>query len=665
MPTIDPIINIPARSQPAATFITNADAVWPQMNTFATQANAVGTDVVAKQGLAATSAINAATSETNAANSAASAVATAGVTKWLAATAYVLGQTAWSPITFLTYRRKIAGTTGTDPSADATNWALVTVLTGGQGGTTISASTTLTFSSPASMVVSFATPNLSITLPDATTLVKSMSQYAIYNSGEFDAVIKNNLGVVLGYVRGGIGAVFGLADNASASGIWNLTNVEKLGITAQYVNTSASIDFQATVKRVTVDATREIFLFGNTSTWGIVFDASANTWGSPTLIRATTINNSLAILSTTNQTLVTSCNATTGFQAVTLTLSGTTITVNTPVSFTLVGNISTMGNLVTCNGSFIVGYSGTAAPYILPISISGTVPTIGVETAQSPSTITPPQLYVTGTNLRVISSSTSFIYCRPYTISGITLTPGTQATAVCNQVTFRAFANGNGNMVVEYMNSNHFAAIFKLTGTVEAVSVALLDSNFTASLIPSNSGYTIINANKTLFASANGNATLNILTDTAGTASVGTAKTVFPTTYVYCSPTVTANIARLFVQASNTSHSCAIDCSGTSPTFTSSAKLVSQSSTFAITSGQDFFGFPAATNLVGGTQDYFVGQYPAGGVRFGLNKVSLVSSPIAYLPAVLGSTNSISWGAEPANLGANTGIAIQRIEAAA
>lgn len=49
----------------------------------------------------------------------------ANATLWDANTAYVEGQVVYSPITYLSYRRKIAGTTPTDPSNDTTNWVLL------------------------------------------------------------------------------------------------------------------------------------------------------------------------------------------------------------------------------------------------------------------------------------------------------------------------------------------------------------------------------------------------------------------------------------------------------------------------------------------------------------------------------------------------------------
>jgi hypothetical protein len=44
------------------------------------------------------------------------------VQKWVSGTTYALDDLAWSPISYLTYIRKVAGAGATDPSADGTNW---------------------------------------------------------------------------------------------------------------------------------------------------------------------------------------------------------------------------------------------------------------------------------------------------------------------------------------------------------------------------------------------------------------------------------------------------------------------------------------------------------------------------------------------------------------
>lgn len=121
----------PSRADPA-NFSSKADTWVAALDTFTTEANALQTDVNLKQTQAATSA-------TNAANSAAEAASTANVTKWVSGTSYTEGANVWSPIDFKTYRRKVTGGGTTDPSADATNWSLIS----GQGDVTLSGTQTL------------------------------------------------------------------------------------------------------------------------------------------------------------------------------------------------------------------------------------------------------------------------------------------------------------------------------------------------------------------------------------------------------------------------------------------------------------------------------------------------------------------------------------------
>jgi len=110
----------PSRQDPS-NFNDRADAFLTALPTFQTEANALQADVNAKQILAASSETNAATSATAAAN-------TAGVSIWVSGTTYAIGANRFSPITFLTYRRKTAGAGTTDPSSDPTNWQLLTGL---------------------------------------------------------------------------------------------------------------------------------------------------------------------------------------------------------------------------------------------------------------------------------------------------------------------------------------------------------------------------------------------------------------------------------------------------------------------------------------------------------------------------------------------------------
>jgi len=54
-----------------------------------------------------------------------SAIATIGASKWISGTTYAIGDVRWSPTNYQSYRRKTAGSGTTDPSADSTNWSLL------------------------------------------------------------------------------------------------------------------------------------------------------------------------------------------------------------------------------------------------------------------------------------------------------------------------------------------------------------------------------------------------------------------------------------------------------------------------------------------------------------------------------------------------------------
>ena len=122
----------PTRSDPV-NFNSRADAFMTALPTFANEANALQADVNAKQAAAATSAANALASE-NAAN------ASSNASVWVSGTTYAVGNVRYSPITYLSYRRKTAGAGTTDPSADSTNWQLIN----GTGNVDLDSTQTLT-----------------------------------------------------------------------------------------------------------------------------------------------------------------------------------------------------------------------------------------------------------------------------------------------------------------------------------------------------------------------------------------------------------------------------------------------------------------------------------------------------------------------------------------
>lgn len=107
--TITALPTPPTRAD-ATNFSTRADAFMAALPTFVAEANADSLAIAANATLASSSAANAA--------------ASANAAIWVSGTTYAIGDVRWSPATRYTYRRITAGAGTTDPSNDATNWAL-------------------------------------------------------------------------------------------------------------------------------------------------------------------------------------------------------------------------------------------------------------------------------------------------------------------------------------------------------------------------------------------------------------------------------------------------------------------------------------------------------------------------------------------------------------
>ena len=126
---ITPLPPAPSRAVPS-TFSTLADAFLGALPTFVSEANALQTDVNAKQAAAAVSAAAALASEADAEAAAALAALTVAAAKWVPGTTYAIGNVVWSPSNYLSYRRKTNGAGTTDPSSDTTNWAALLPFSG-------------------------------------------------------------------------------------------------------------------------------------------------------------------------------------------------------------------------------------------------------------------------------------------------------------------------------------------------------------------------------------------------------------------------------------------------------------------------------------------------------------------------------------------------------
>lgn len=123
--TLIPQLPPPPQSTDSVNFDLRADAFLGALPGFATAANQQADENNKAARDAAASSAAAAASASSARASSDLAAAAASAPPWSAATAYKYGDLAWSPISGLSYRRVVAGTTVTDPSADRVNWVEV------------------------------------------------------------------------------------------------------------------------------------------------------------------------------------------------------------------------------------------------------------------------------------------------------------------------------------------------------------------------------------------------------------------------------------------------------------------------------------------------------------------------------------------------------------
>lgn len=663
------------------TWLTNSIA---EFSALATNVYNNAVDAFNSATSAATQAGNALAQATNAAASATAAAATANAAAWNAATAYALNANAISQVDFRTYRRKIPGTTATDPANDTTNWVAVIPAAGGLGGATLTTSTTLTASSAGDMLFNPSAPGMVITLPNATTCSKGAVVFAGANASEFDVKIVDSTGVLLGFCRGLSGMSIGLVDNSTAAGVWAPFGLEKMGMSSRYAHPTIAGTGTLKAQRIAIDATRTAFLFGGTSCYVIVYDSSSNTWGAPATVAATVTGGLfVGVLSAANQLLVAFSDAGGAtLKTITVTVSGTSCTPNSPVTLTApAAAIASFGQFVAvpAQSSFVVAYALTAANgfYVRGVAVSGTVPSGGAEQQMVSATIaTVGGLYVSGSVVRTIASASTTIRCRPVAVAGTALTPGSPADATVTITGFKAYQNGNGNIVCLCQNTTLSVAIFKLTGTAEAVS------QISAGTLQPGSANLFdmvpISAGKTGVVSwdSSNSAAFNVITDTAGTASAGTEiqYAIGASVQNVAIPFANGTTLRTVLTGTNATAAFSVDCSGASPTLSSA-----QMNNTATVASDGFASSNAYTErsprcMVAGLSAYGVPPSDFSKVvsRVTNSGITRFNPPVISLSNT-NNNNAFTQGANSqelfafagGNINGTTSISIQRLEVAA
>jgi len=432
--------------------------------------------------------------------------------------------------------------------------------------TTATTATTLT-STPTLLKITPASYGVSVTLPDATTCSVGGPLHIIDNKGAYPVKVLNSAGTLLGFIFAGVVSHVSLIDNSTAAGVWSVENSELVGASAQLLTTNL---VRGIFSCIDIGSNREVLVGSDGATDGVyalVYDRSTNVFGAPTLVRnANVYNRQASVLAGSDKVLVVSCNASTGFEAVVLSISGTTITVNTAATATLSANISSFADgcgLIAVGSSFVTSYTvATPAAQIRALSISGTTVTIGSATVLDG---TAGGLIVASSDKVIaVSTATTHLYTKPYTVSGSTLSAGTGTDTSGGTMTLKKFAALGTRWYVGYVESaaDMPAAVLSLSGTTTTISVARLGTgtgDYSADAI-------IIGSNKVLVLSSQSSNNANILTDTGGTASAGTAITLDGQTTKSCLYVSGTDVA---VQSGTTTYLAhMVDCSGASPVLT-------------------------------------------------------------------------------------------------
>ena len=286
-------------------------------------------------------------------------------------------------------------------------------------------------------------------------------------------------------------------------------------------------------KAVNLTSSTELLLFTTSNgVMAVIFDSAANAFGTVVLVRAS-VSNALvtaAKISSTEVLVSTLVNTTTALETVVLSVSGATITVNTPLATTLAANsglITRSDALLKIGSSYVLCYvrSTGGAVFALAFTVSGSIVTAGSETATTlNSGFTYTQTIAYSSSVFVLVAGLSTTTFLPISVSGTTLTLG---TSVSNSMSL----NLNSPVGIGISTNNNILAVgtstvntvrglvVTITGTVASLTAVTLYTPSSGSPVITTS---LMIGNQMMLTATAGltpNVVLTGLTDVAGVAT--------------------------------------------------------------------------------------------------------------------------------------------------
>ncbi|WP_295991549.1 hypothetical protein [Rugamonas sp.] len=354
---------------------------------------------------------------------------------------------------------------------------------GGSYTSGMSANLVLTNASPHLLSLDPGLSGLAVVEPDATTLLVGPYQQQIKNNGSsgYDIQIQNKTGANLGFLQPFTTALVGLLDNSTLAGSWAVSGLQPVGTLALGSVTLASAcggSGGTWIRAITLDSTHTLLLIYGTSLHAVVYDAGANTFGAPVLLRATLSTTGVdatvaGVLVSSGKVLVQSIqDGTTALQSVVLTItSGTTITPGGVVSTTLGATCARIVEQIVVGSTYVLGYmNGTTSIRTIAATVSGTTPTLGAE--QANTTVGPPALIVwSATTFAVVTISATALTAKGFSVSGSAQSPGSSASTACTTTDSFSMAQLWATVWgIVCINTTAVGVSLTMTGTLPAFS---------------------------------------------------------------------------------------------------------------------------------------------------------------------------------------------------
>jgi hypothetical protein len=664
---------VPQTSDPA-NFDARADtllgtalpAFRDSVNTWAGQANSTATTVNAN-------AVSAAADAASAANSSAAAVGAANyVGNWadLTGALAIPASVGHSGKAWLLLA-SIPDVTASEPSSANSDWVAITPTVSGAGGTiNADGNVTLTSSSDGAQVFEPLGFGQYVTLPDATTMTEANNTFFFENRGAFDLGVKDGAGNKIGWLLPKENSMISLADNSTAAGEWTSQGLSKIGKTMQFYNYDniSGTDTLRFQNAIELDADRTLLIWSWGHVYGVVYDSSDRTFGSPLIMYAAgPVNGKTGIKIDANSFLMTS-HAGTSLIVSRFSVTGKVIAQTGQDTLTTTGSFSQYGRIHLVNDTYCYVYTYTSGAYMVPITISGANPVIGTPQVMHGAANSIPVIFVDGVYLRVvIANSSTLIYVSAYTASAGSITRYAAQNITTTSTLFKAFINGAGNLVVTYLNGQIYTAISVNTSGVEAVNIVQTFASIGGFSTGLCDTIVIDSTRHLVIAGESSTARLVIVTDTTGTPSKGSEIEFDVTSLssVDCLILIGTK-AYCYIYGQNTLCFLEVECSGATPDVVNGQRNASNSSApslpVVITKPADIRELDPRT-LISGDEYYTAGQNTNFASRFSNGRFMGAKSPVIDgSGGFKGETNDISYLAIAPQQQSNNGVIIERLE---